>query len=75
MEVKVIAMMDNSMDHTFESANRIYGVGGISPTIPTGCGGGHTPKILEMGWEDATNKCLFNKDGQDRDGKETPKRI
>lgn len=28
MEVIVIAMMDNAMDHTFESANRIYGVGG-----------------------------------------------
>lgn len=47
MEVIVIAMMDNTMDHTFESANRIYGVEGVSPTIPTGCGGGHTPKILE----------------------------
>lgn len=75
MEVIVIAMMDNAMDHTFESANRIYGVGGMSPTIPTGCGGGHTPKILEMRWGDATNKRLFNKDGQDRDGKETPERI
>lgn len=75
MEVIVIAMMDNTMDHTFESANRIYGVGGVSPTIPTSCGGGHTPKILEMRWEDAANKRLFNKDGQNRDGKETTKKI
>ena len=46
MEVKVIAQMDNTIDHTFESANRIYDINGIAPTIPTGCGGGHTPKIL-----------------------------
>lgn len=38
MVVKVIAQMDNTIDHTFESANRIYGVMGLSPTIPT-CGG------------------------------------
>ena len=43
MEVKVIAQMDNTIDHTFESANRIYDINGIAPTIPTGCGGGtHT---------------------------------
>lgn len=48
MEVKVIAQMDNTIDHTFESANRIYDVNRLSPTIPTGCGGGHTPKILEI---------------------------
>lgn len=28
MEVKVIGQMDNTIDHTFESANRVYGVGG-----------------------------------------------
>ena len=48
MEVKVIAQMDNTIDHTFESANRIYGIDGLAPTLPTGCGGGHTPKILEI---------------------------
>ena len=28
LEVKVIGQMDNTMDHTFESANRVYDVGG-----------------------------------------------
>lgn len=31
--------MDNSQDHTFESANRVYDLKGISPTLNT-CGGG-----------------------------------
>lgn len=48
MEVKVIGQMDNTIDNTFESANRIYDVEGLAPTLPTGCGGGHTPKILEI---------------------------
>ncbi len=39
MEVKVIAQMDNTIDNTFESANRIYDIDGIAPTLPTGCGG------------------------------------
>lgn len=30
--------MDNSQDHTFESANRVYDLKGISPTLNT-CGG------------------------------------
>lgn len=47
MEVKVIAQMDNTIDNTFESANRIYDVNGIAPTIPTCGGGGVQPKILE----------------------------
>ena len=46
-EVKVIGQMDNTIDHTFESANRVYDVGGISPTINTCGGGGLQPKILE----------------------------
>ena len=48
MEVIVIAQMDNTIDHTFESANRIYSVNGIAPTIPTCGGGGIQPKILEI---------------------------
>lgn len=48
MEVKVIGQMDNTIDHTFESANRVYGVGGVCPTIPTCGGGGIHPKILEI---------------------------
>ena len=48
MDVIVIAQMDNTIDNTFESANRIYSIDGLAPTLPTGCGGGHTPKILEI---------------------------
>ena len=44
MKVIVIAIMDG----TFESTNRIYSIDGLAPTLPTGCGGGHTPKILEI---------------------------
>jgi DNA (cytosine-5)-methyltransferase 1 len=44
----LIGQMDNTMDHTLESANRVYDPNGISPTIPTCCGGGHQPKILEV---------------------------
>lgn len=47
MEVKVIGQMDNTIDHTFESANRVYDVEGVSPTINTCGGGGLQPKILE----------------------------
>lgn len=47
MEIKVIGRMDHTMDHTFESANRVYGVDGISPTIPTCAGGNIQPKIVE----------------------------
>lgn len=47
MEIKLIGQMDNTTDNTFESANRVYGSDGISPTIPTSCGGGHTPKVME----------------------------
>ncbi len=31
MEVKIIGQMDNTMDHTFESANRVYDELGICP--------------------------------------------
>lgn len=47
MEIKIIGKMDHTMDHTFESANRVYGTDGISPTIPTCAGGNIQPKILE----------------------------
>jgi len=46
MEIKLLGQMDNTADHTFESANRVYSSNGISPTVPTSCGGGHTPKIM-----------------------------
>lgn len=41
-------MMDNIKDHTLESANRVYSVYGICPTIPTAQGGGITPKVVEV---------------------------
>lgn len=45
-KVIVIGKMDHTMDNTFESANRVYDKNGVCPTIPTGCGGGHHPKII-----------------------------
>ena len=46
-EVRVIGQMDNTLDGTFESANRVYDSEGVCPTIPTCTGGGIQPKILE----------------------------
>lgn len=47
-KVVVLGKMDNSVDHTFDSANRIYGRGGVSPTIHTCTSGGSWPKIVAM---------------------------
>ena len=44
---KIIGEMDNTIDHTFESANRVYDVEGIAPTINTCGGGGLEPKIID----------------------------
>lgn len=46
LKVEIIGCMDNTIDHTFESANRVYGANGLCPTIPTCGGGGIQPKIL-----------------------------
>lgn len=46
-DVKVIGQMDNTIDHTFESTNRVYDVGGVAPAMNTCGGGGLQPKILE----------------------------
>lgn len=46
-DVKIIGQMDNTIDHTFESANRVYDVEGVAPTMNTCGGGGLQPKILE----------------------------
>lgn len=54
MEIKVIGRMDHTMDHTFESANRVYGTEGICPTLPTAQGGGIVPKIVDI--KQATKK-------------------
>lgn len=45
---KVLGQMDNTQDHTFESANRVYDPSGISPTIPTCSGGNIQPKVLTI---------------------------
>lgn len=46
-KVKIIGKMDNTLDHTFESANRVYDTTGISPAMNTCGGGGLQPMILE----------------------------
>ena len=47
MEAEIIGQMDNTIDHTFESANRVYDKEKLCPTLPTCCGGGHQPKIID----------------------------
>lgn len=39
----MIGQMDNSQDHTFESANRVYDANGVCPALDT-CGGGNLHK-------------------------------
>lgn len=46
-DVKIIGQMDNTIDNTFESANRVYDVGGVAPTMNTCGGGGLQPKIIQ----------------------------
>ena len=46
IEVKVIGQMDNTIDRTFESANRVYDTEGLSPTVNTCGGGGLQPKVI-----------------------------
>ena len=46
--VRVIGSMDNRLDHTFESANRVYDANCLCPTIPTCGGGGIQPKVIEV---------------------------
>lgn len=58
MEVIVIGQMDHTIDRTFESANRVYDVNGIAPTINTCGGGGLQPKIIVKGDTNGTiNRC------------------
>ena len=47
MEIEIIGKMDHTIDHTFESANRVYGKNGICPTVPTNAGGDPIPKIID----------------------------
>lgn len=46
IEVKVIGQMDNKIDNTFESANRVYDTEGLCPTVNTCGGGGLQPKVI-----------------------------
>ena len=46
-QVVVLGKMDNTIDHTFESANRVYDKNCLCPTIPTCAGGNIQPKIIE----------------------------
>ena len=39
--------MDNTIDHTLESANRVYGTDGLSPALNCCGGGGLQPKIID----------------------------
>ena len=39
--------MDHTLDHTFESANRVYDKEQLCPTIPTCAGGNIQPKVIE----------------------------
>jgi DNA (cytosine-5)-methyltransferase 1 len=47
-KINIIGHMDNTKDHTFESANRVYNSSGLCPTIPTCGGGGIQPKVLDV---------------------------
>lgn len=47
VEVKIIGQMDNTIDNTFESANRVYGKDGLAPTLSTCGGGGQQPKVID----------------------------
>ena len=55
IEVRVIGEMDNSQDHTFESANRVYDTDGLAPTLNCCGGGGLQPKIVAMRGRDPEN--------------------
>lgn len=56
-KLKIIGRMDNTIDHTFELANRVYDITGISPTLNI-CGGGNLqPMILEKKDESKEVSC------------------
>ena len=45
-EIKIIGRMDNTIDHTYESANRVYDSRGNPPAI-TAASNDHLPKIVD----------------------------
>lgn len=66
-DVKIIGQMDNMIDHTFESANRVYDVEGVAPTMNTCGGGGLQPKILEEQIPCKDNMCIVAMRGRNPD--------
>ena len=46
VKLTMLGQMDNTMDNTFESANRVYDCNGLCPTIPTMAGGNIEPKTI-----------------------------
>lgn len=48
-KIIIAGKMNHKLDNTYESANRVYSPKGIAPTLPTGVGGGHIPKIIVRG--------------------------
>ena len=66
-DVKIIGKMDNTIDHTFESANRVYDADGVAPTINTCGGGGLQPKILEEQIPCKDNMCIAAMRGRNPD--------
>lgn len=45
-DICVIGCMDNKIDNTLESANRVYSINGVCPTIPTCQGGVYVRRYL-----------------------------
>ena len=59
--------MDNTMDGTFESANRVYDKEQLCPTIPTCAGGGIQPKVID--------KQIVAMRGRDSETKKTEQKL
>ena len=66
LNCRVIGQMDNTIDHTFESANRVYDDMGIAPTVNTCGGGGLQPKVIEVK-EMGEIKTIVAMRGRDKD--------
>ena len=47
-EIVLLGQMDNTLDNTFESANRVYSRFGICPTIPTCAGGAYNLRLWRL---------------------------
>ena len=56
IRLELVGQMDNTLDHTLESANRVYDANGLCPALNTCGGGGLQPKILEMADERSERK-------------------